>query len=209
MKRRSLPLFLLLASSATWIGCTPSANSGATSRPSGQATAEEPEAKTSESVVGAKMSPALKRNGELVGPQRWEGEAVVWDIPSEWKQFNESGVRVASLYPNSSVPLEVAVTRFPGGVGGPLANVNRWRQQIGLTELAQEELSDHVTQFTLGDVKGALIDMVGEGEHPLRVIVISLPIMNGTWFFKTLGPAGAVEEQRDTFLRFVSSVQLR
>ena len=42
---------------------------------------------------------------------------------------------------------EIAVTVFPGNVGGLTANVNRWRGQIGLAPLAPAELEanlDHL-----------------------------------------------------------------
>ena len=36
---------------------------------------------------------------------------------------------------------ELAVTHFPGDVGGDLANVNRWRQQIGLEPIDEAALA--------------------------------------------------------------------
>jgi len=45
------------------------------------------------------------------------------------------------LAPGSSGLVEVAVTRLAGRGGGELANVNRWRDQMGLAPISADELS--------------------------------------------------------------------
>ena len=37
-------------------------------------------------------------------------------------------------------PLEVALSAFPDDVGGPLANLNRWRAQLGLDAVARRRV---------------------------------------------------------------------
>ncbi|TMB35869.1 MAG: hypothetical protein E6J61_01015, partial [Deltaproteobacteria bacterium] len=46
-----------------------------------------------------------------------------------------SGVRTASLKPAVAGHVEVSLTVLPGMAGGDLANVNRWRGQLGLSAI--------------------------------------------------------------------------
>ncbi|GAB5495634.1 MAG: hypothetical protein Phyf2KO_07140 [Phycisphaerales bacterium] len=48
--------------------------------------------------------------------------------------------------PGGSV--EVAVTRFDGRVGGELANINRWRGQMGLDSIGAEHLEGTIKRFS-------------------------------------------------------------
>lgn len=57
-----------------------------------------------------------------------------WTVPDGWTLDPEPrSMRIATyLAPDPDGPVEVAITRFGGRVGGELANINRWRGQIGL-----------------------------------------------------------------------------
>src|SRR5829696_2512725 len=68
------------------------------------------------------------------GGKRWSGEGISWELPEGWK-LDEKPVAMRFATINIAAepkPLQLTVTRFPGDVGGTLANVNRWRMQIGL-----------------------------------------------------------------------------
>ena len=45
--------------------------------------------------------------------------------------------------------------------GTLLANVNRWRVEVGLPEVADADLTKSVTEITLGDTKAYLVDLRG------------------------------------------------
>ena len=45
--------------------------------------------------------------------------------------------------------------------GGLLANVNRWRSQLGLAPLAESALANEVQSLDVADGKATLIDMKG------------------------------------------------
>ena len=50
--------------------------------------------------------------------------------------------------PDPAGPVEVAVTRFGGRVGGDLANINRWRGQMGLSPIDDVELESLLVRFS-------------------------------------------------------------
>jgi hypothetical protein len=63
-----------------------------------------------------------------------QGERPIsWTIPASWRPGPQAEMRYATFYlgPQES-PLELTVSKFGGVVGSVLANINRWRGQIGL-----------------------------------------------------------------------------
>ena len=58
------------------------------------------------------------------------GASLLWTAPSGWQVQKGNAVRKGSYAVGGGA--EVAITAFPGDVGGVLANVNRWRLQAGL-----------------------------------------------------------------------------
>jgi len=67
---------------------------------------------------------------------------ISWQAPATWGKGRASSMRLASF----AIPLEdgesadVSLTRLSGMAGGLLANVNRWRGQIGLSPVAADQL---------------------------------------------------------------------
>ena len=45
--------------------------------------------------------------------------------------------------------VDISVTTFPGDVGGELMNINRWRQQIGLSPISIDSLDEHIVTKTI------------------------------------------------------------
>ncbi|HZZ20009.1 MAG TPA: hypothetical protein VFE25_11590, partial [Opitutaceae bacterium] len=60
------------------------------------------------------------------------GADLAWTTPSDWVVKPPAPMRKATFgVPAGGSQAELSVTAFPGDVGGDLANVNRWRGQIG------------------------------------------------------------------------------
>ena len=74
---------------------------------------------------------------------------IMWDIPKNWREipgndFSLAVYKIMDIKSNS----EVSITQFPGKAGGIGNNVNRWRRQIGLAELNENEiLEDAVVDY--------------------------------------------------------------
>src|ERR1035437_5601990 len=66
-----------------------------------------------------------------------------WSVPKDWEVGNGSAMRRATFVVKGSEgqSAEVVVSSFPGDVGGLVANINRWRSQIGLGPVAPDEVS--------------------------------------------------------------------
>jgi hypothetical protein len=117
-------------------------------------------------------------------------------------------MRLATLRPDVAGRIDVSVTVLAGPAGGELANVNRWRGQIGLPPLdgtALEKARGRV-ESRAGPV--ALYDFTAEGAAPSRVIAGLATFAGSTWFVKMTGDAAAVAAARTDFLRLLESLRL-
>jgi hypothetical protein len=135
--------------------------------------------------------------------------ALAWDAPASWKAKPASAMRKASYeVPGANGPCDLSVTAFPGDVGGELANVNRWRGQIGLPQLGESELDSAVSRVQVNGLGVTLVELgptgAGDGKSILGAIV---PVDGATWFFKLSGPGPSVKAARGDFLGFVQTVR--
>ncbi len=137
-----------------------------------------------------------------------------WDVPAGWQTLPLTGVRVGNFAINSPAGLtaEMAVTSFPGTVGGDLQNVNRWREQIHLPPIDEAALSAVVQSLTTDAGTFHWVDLVSdapliEGKHLSRILGAWLKQPGRVWFFKLSGEAALVATQREAFMAFLRSVR--
>ena len=141
-----------------------------------------------------------------------------WEVPDGWvsQELVSDAVRKAAWYISNaaaSTEAEVTVVSFPGEAGGPLANVIRWRRQIGLEPLSSEALaSEGSSTIRVGEVEAFYIFLEGleapEGaSQPQSILACSVKPGGHTWFFKMKGDAPLVAAQQETFRAFLKTVR--
>jgi hypothetical protein len=104
----------------------------------------------------------------------------------------------------------VNISFFPGDVGGTFANVNRWRGQLGLPQITKDKLETVTQPLDTAGGKATLVDFTGTDSRTgqlSRLIAVMVRHGNNTWFYKLSGQGPVVEEQKETFVKFVQSVQ--
>jgi hypothetical protein len=131
-----------------------------------------------------------------------------WKTPESWKQLNPGPMQVAKFQSpvENGASAEITVAVFPGDVGGTLANVNRWRGQIGLPAVQEADLAKVTESLDLGGNKAILVDMISE-QTKTRMIAAIVPKAGQTWFYKLLGQDAIAGREKDAFLKFVQSAQ--
>lgn len=93
---------------------------------------------------------------------RGEQEPIAWTTPEGWHQHPGEGMRYATFHVGGGDhSIELSVTQFPGKSGGLLANVNRWRGQLGLGKISEEELLEVTAQVEINGVTATVIDFEG------------------------------------------------
>jgi hypothetical protein len=134
------------------------------------------------------------------------------DIPANWKE-KAPGPMVLKSYTVSGTKggqAVVSITSFPGDVGGELANVNRWRNQLGLPQIDDTGLASAVSPIKAQDDSGYVVDVEGTNARtgqPARMIAAAIRHGDNTWFYKLLGDKVSVEESKAGFLKFVKNVR--
>jgi hypothetical protein len=137
-----------------------------------------------------------------------------WSVPAGWQQGNPSSMRRATYLVKGTdgQTAEVVVSVFPGDVGGLMANINRWRGQIGLGPIAPDEIAGVTSDVDVNGTKSTVIDLKADAvppgkTQPPRMIVVTVPHAGNSWFFKITGDAPLVGAQKEPFLQFVKSVK--
>jgi hypothetical protein len=92
-----------------------------------------------------------------------------WTLPEGWKRLPGNEVRYATLEIDPTPPpLGVSVTTLPkppeedATKDAVLSNVNRWRGQMGLSSISQDELAKQTKPLKLGGETATLVSLVGK-----------------------------------------------
>jgi hypothetical protein len=93
---------------------------------------------------------------------RAENGEVRWTLPAGWKEETGGPARLASFKFGDREPkLELTVVRLPGDGGGLAANINRWRDQLGLDRIGDAEVSGLVQNVGAVGVDAKVVDLTG------------------------------------------------
>jgi len=130
-------------------------------------------------------------------------------IPANWTASAPNPMRKGSwgISHSNGSKAEIAVTVFPGDVGGDTANVNRWRGQLGLEKTTDEKIKSEQISITAGNLSGRLYHLISTDGKKSTAAVI-LPKDNATWFFKLSGDTEIVNAEKESFLKMVTHTQL-
>lgn len=136
------------------------------------------------------------------GPASDQGSDLPLVLPEGWTLDPEPRrMRLATfMAPDESGPIEVAVTRFGGRVGGVLANINRWRGQLGLEPVAESDLESIITRFSAPGFDGYETRIESDSGVLLASAVYDESI-DQTWFVRATvaDPSVADRIERDLF----------
>jgi hypothetical protein len=107
----------------------------------------------------------------------------------------------------------------------PLANINRWRNQLGLGPIDEKDLPGQLTALKVDQYEGKYAEMVAPERSPDEkadeagipphlakrpavreaIYVAMVPAKGRTWFFRLKGPVAAAEREKATFKAFVEN----
>jgi hypothetical protein len=136
------------------------------------------------------------------------GESLQWKLPKGWQETKAGGMRFATLKPPVNGKLDVSVVVLPGTAGGELANVNRWRGQIGLPPVDDMALASarKAVKSRAGTI--SVYDFTSEGQARTRMIAGLMVVNGNSWFLKMVGDADAVASARGGFLQLLETLHL-
>jgi len=161
-----------------------------------------------ESATTASAAPWQSSAQELpVRPVASGASTLTWTLPKGWTQSLAGGIRYATLKAPVDGNVDVSVVVLPGPAGGELANVNRWRGQLGLPPTDERGLGASRTSIRSKAGTVAVHDFSSEGTTKSRMVAALLISHETTWFVKMIGDEGAVSSARADFVRVLQSVR--
>jgi hypothetical protein len=147
------------------------------------------------SVASERMPPAVvNRRSELN-----------YSAPAGWKKVPDAKMSKATFeVAEDGRRAIVTITPLGGGAGGLEANVHRWREQVGLPKVSDEQARKLVTTLSAAGKEYAYVDLSGSTR---RLLVAIVPQGDTTWFVKMDGPVDLLGKQKASFEAFVQSVR--
>ena len=140
-------------------------------------------------------------------------EILVYTIPAEptppesWGFASPFGPEKARFtITDTNGTASATMTVLQGDGGGLLENVNRWRRQLGLDELEEENLAEALKPVKGLTNEARMIDITGisrrtQDESSLVGVIASGKEL--TWFYKLMGSPPVVEAAKDGFLEYL------
>lgn len=127
-----------------------------------------------------------------------------WQVPAGWTALPVGQMQDArfAVPDQSSSKAEVSVSVFNRPTGDRLSNINRWRGQVGLSNITETELAGAVTLLDPANPDAILLDVTNNGK---RLLGAAYPRGGRYFFYKLLGDEVAVASQKEAFIKFVKS----
>ena len=138
-----------------------------------------------------------------------------YDVPAGWEELPPTQFRIVNLRLGESPPAEISLVMLMGDGGGVRANVDRWRRQVGLAPMSDEEFLG-LEERTLLDNPAAYVELEGsyegmDGTRIERAGLFGLVFARNesALFVKMTGPAEVLEAERERFHGFLDSLRLK
>jgi hypothetical protein len=140
-----------------------------------------------------------------MAPEPTTDEKLAYDTPPGWQNLPASGMRLAAFKAtDGDKSAEVTIIPLAGAAGGLLANVNRWRDQIGLPATTDTALRKEATMLDSPAGSVVFVDLDGPKGRTLGGTLLH---GGKSWFVKMTGPSDLVGKQKPAFETFVKSLR--
>lgn len=164
-------------------------------------------------VAGLEFTDAASEHESSDASSKASKEAVLtFDVPESWAESDGSSMRIASYEAplEGFEPADFSITRFPGDAGGITANVNRWRQQIGLRPWSDSQVNSNQETLEVGELDFVFFDLKPQTDSEKeglkeRILAAIVKYDGKSWFYKLRGDVFLVETQRNKFRQLVQS----
>jgi hypothetical protein len=129
---------------------------------------------------------------------------LTYTLPEGWKEATVGQFQLASFtVDHGGQPAKISVSQVGGDL---LANINRWRTQVGLPGVDEMANDAEGKTVAIGGLEGKLFHLEGETDAILGAVA---PQGDRSWFFKAQGPKAAIAQLSGEFDAFLKSVQFR
>lgn len=138
-----------------------------------------------------------------------DNPGFAYTVPEAWELMPASRMVLLTMQTAGTEredTVSISSSAFPGEVGGKLANINRWRRQLGLGPVEEAEAMALIQPLTISGAEAWQVSMSNESAG--AQMVVSAVFHDGkTWFFKMVGMTEPVNGQLDNYNSYLSSIQ--
>jgi hypothetical protein len=157
-------------------------------------------------LTGPGASPSAKKGPfEMSHPQAAPSGTPRYTMPEGWKDLGPQKMAAAAFHAEGD-KVEVTLTPLGGDGGGLLPNVQRWREQLKLPRVSEEQMKRDVRDIEVAGTRAPFVDL-NSPEMAERMVMVVVPHEGITWFIKMRGPADLVAKQQPAFEAFLKSVR--
>ncbi len=135
------------------------------------------------------------------------GAKPTFTPPANWKEAAPGPMQLVKYVPEGAEgKADVTVVVLPGDGGGELANINRWRRQLGLEPTTETDPAKVSTPLKVEGAQAYLVDLTNDASHR-RMIAAAVSRGGQTWFYKLNGEPAVAEKEKAAFVQFVETVK--
>lgn|GEM_PF-2171615 len=146
--------------------------------------------------------------------ERSKAPGLSYILPKEWTVGPAKQMRLLTLLPPDAPGADLAISRWPGDVGGFASNVARWVRQAGLPPIPglMTAAASDFEKFKVGDTTATWIPLMNEDTN---VAILAVWVPRGdepenpteTWTFKLTCKADQVQSLAPAVRAFCESVK--
>jgi hypothetical protein len=135
-----------------------------------------------------------------------------WKTPEGWTEQAPGQMRVGSFKITGANGKQADVSIIPlGGIaGGVVANVNRWRGQLGLEPASADDIKQLAQSAEVAGQPAESYELAGKNPGsgaPSGILAAIAQRGDTIWFFKMTGDLEVIAAQKPAFAEFLKSVR--
>jgi hypothetical protein len=136
------------------------------------------------------------------------------EAPTGWTDRGAGGERRASLaVGEGEKSLDISITSFSASreqMANPIANINRWRMQLGLASATPDAIADSAKEVRVSGYRGVYVEIFAPDEATATKATFAAMFRGGpdVWFVKLTGDAELAKRERDNFKKLLDSIRL-
>ena len=134
--------------------------------------------------------------------------------PAHWKKQTRSAMRQASylVQGEGGATADISFSILRRASGGTLANINRWRDQLGLPPVDEAALQQASQKIPSAFGDAILVDLEGllpgaDAAKDGRLIGAIADVEQEAWFFKMRGNAALTAAEKQHFIQWIQTVK--
>jgi hypothetical protein len=146
--------------------------------------------------------PVINKAPPVAEAAKEEPGEIKFEKPKEWRDAPPKMFTLAA-FEAAQGKQKVTITLSRAG-GSKVANVNRWRGQLGLKPMPDDEVLKSLEKISVGARTGELVTLENDGQTMLGLMI---PDGDQSVFVKLMGDAELAKKERARFEAFAKSLK--